>query len=98
VARAAGIKGRYTKSYKQQKQGCFIATAVYGSYEADEVLALRRFRDDILNKSMPGRAAIATYYFISPSIARFIETKPAIKNLIRPLLTKFSKRFPEAQS
>ena len=42
-------------------EGCYIATCVYGSYGAPEVLTLRRFRDEILKKHMLGRMFISPY-------------------------------------
>lgn len=57
--------------------GCFIATAVYGSYDAPAVLTLRRFRDDTLASSVAGRTFIRFYYWISPSLSgRFMYGKP----------------------
>ena len=53
----------------QKKGGCYIATAVYGSYDAPQVLALRRFRDETLATSSPGRALVKVYYAVSPSLA-----------------------------
>ncbi len=47
--------------------GCFIATMAYGSYEANEVLVLRRFRDGFLQKFGLGRAFVRWYYNNSPS-------------------------------
>ena len=39
-------------SYVQtQKRGCYVATAVYGSYDCPEVWTLRRYRDDTLYSS-----------------------------------------------
>jgi hypothetical protein len=35
---------------------CYIATAVYGDYNAPEVIVLRKFRDERLSKSFLGRA------------------------------------------
>ena len=56
--------------------GCYIATAVYGSYDCPEVWTLRRFRDDALDSTWYGRAFINTYYAISPRIVKwFGETK-----------------------
>lgn len=52
------------------KGGCYIATAVYGSYEAPEVLTLRRFRDEQLSATRVGRSFIRTYYRISPALAK----------------------------
>ena len=51
-------------------EGCYIATCVYGSYDAPEVLTLRRFRDEILKKHMLGRAFIRCYYAISPHLVK----------------------------
>src|SRR5205807_2159378 len=39
---------------------CFIATAVCGE-ESVEVDRLRRFRDEVLRRTLPGRAFIAVY-------------------------------------
>jgi hypothetical protein len=46
--------------------GCYVATMVYGSYEADEVWVLRRFRDNFLQRSRAGRTFINWYYSWSP--------------------------------
>ncbi len=55
---------------------CYIATAVYGSYDCPEVWTLRRFRDHILGENWYGRAFIRTYYAISPAaIKLFGETE-----------------------
>ena len=52
-------------------EGCYIATCVYGSYDAPEVLTLRRFRDEILKKHMLGRMFIRCYYAISPYLVKW---------------------------
>ena len=51
-------------------EGCYIATCVYGSYDAPEVLTLRKFRDEILKKHRLGRAFIRCYYAISPHLVK----------------------------
>lgn len=52
------------------KGGCYIATAVYGSYDCPEVWVLRRFRDNMLAQTWFGRLFIKIYYAISPSMVR----------------------------
>lgn len=51
--------------------GCYIATAVYGSYDCPEVWVLRRFRDHSLAKNLLGRLFIKLYYSISPTLVKF---------------------------
>ncbi len=46
--------------------GCYVATAVYGSYDCPQVWTLRRYRDYTLAETWYGRAFIRTYYAISP--------------------------------
>lgn len=59
-------------SYKsRRKSGCYIATAVYGSYDCPPVWTLRRYRDCVLSKTWYGRLFIHTYYAISPTIVRW---------------------------
>ena len=43
------------------KAGCYVATAVYGSYDCPQVWTLRRFRDHTLAASWYGRAFIRAY-------------------------------------
>lgn len=71
--------------------GCYIATMAYGSYEHPQVLELRKFRDEILQKNITGRAFIKAYYFISPKLVRILKNKKIINNLIRKGLNQFIK-------
>lgn len=51
--------------------GCYVATAVYGSYDCPQVWTLRRFRDYTLAETWYGRAFIHMYYAISPTIVKW---------------------------
>lgn len=75
-------------TYKKTKSGCFIATAVYNSYSAPEVMVLREFRDKVLQTNLVGKILIKAYYLLSPPIADFISTKESLKKLIRTLLLR----------
>lgn len=55
---------------ESKKGGCYIATAVYGSYDCPEVWTLRRFRDYSLTKTIQGRLFIKIYYMISPALVK----------------------------
>lgn len=57
-------------SSKQPSKGCYIATAVYGSYDCPEVWILRRFRDSVLESSLIGKIIVRVYYSISPHIVK----------------------------
>lgn len=60
----------FTGGYSHNEGGCYVATCVYGSYDCPQVWTLRRFRDDILARTQPGRLFIRTYYAVSPTIVR----------------------------
>ncbi len=62
---------------------CFIATAVYGTKMAREVISLRRFRDTRLLKNRTGRAFVRWYYKHSPPVADFIRDKKILKAAVR---------------
>lgn len=70
----------------EKKEGCYIATAVYGSYDAPEVLVLRKFRDEVLKQSALGRIFIKTYYVLSPSIAIKMKKMKSVNHIIKKVL------------
>ncbi len=55
----------------QKSGGCYVATAVYGSYDCPEVWTLRRYRDYTLAETWYGRMFIRTYYAISPTLVKW---------------------------
>lgn len=65
---------------------CYVATAVYGSYDAPEVLVLRRFRDVTLRRSASGRAFIRAYYAVSPPLAKRLGRAKVANHMVRALL------------
>lgn len=65
---------KYDTSYaapKESKSACYVATAVYGSYDCPQVWTLRRYRDYTLAETWYGRAFIRTYYAISPTLVKW---------------------------
>lgn len=73
--------------------GCYIATAVYGSYDCPEVWTLRRFRDDVLSKTILGRVFIRLYYSISPVLVRKFGSSEWFKKALKPNLDRIVYRL-----
>lgn len=82
------IKNNFSSS-ASKKEGCYIATAIYGDYNAPEVIILRRFRDEILKKNKIGNFLIEVYYKYSPKIADNMKDKTKLNSFIRLFLDKF---------
>ena len=78
---------------KNYSSGCYVATAVYGSYDCPEVWTLRRFRDYTLDKTIIGRGFIKTYYAISPTIVKVFGNKNWFKAMWKPVLDKMVSRL-----
>jgi YVTN family beta-propeller protein len=84
------LASNYTWSFTTSEESdgsCFIATAVYGSYDDIHVRVLRTFRDQCLLPNAGGAAIVAVYYKYSPSIAVFIREHNALRAPTRWLLT-----------
>lgn len=73
--------------------GCYVATAVYGSYDCPEVWTLRRFRDNTLAETWYGRVFINTYYAISPTLVKWFGNTNWFKNMWKPALDKMVKKL-----
>ncbi len=89
----AAKAGQFDQPTKQGKFGCYIATAVYGSYTCREVMLLRRYRDDCLARRAWGRLLIRVYYKISPVLAKRIAPSSFLGRGIRALLDRKVKRL-----
>lgn len=71
--------------------GCYVATMVYGSYDAPEVMVLRRFRDDKLSHSKAGRAFIRWYYSWSPGFVAKYHHLSWLHAIIKMVLNRLVK-------
>src|SRR5690606_41461624 len=50
------IRSATSTSSSSGSSGCYIATMAYGDYDHPQVMELRKFRDEFLNKSALGRS------------------------------------------
>ena len=82
-----------TPATNTSSSGCYVATAVYGSYDCPQVWTLRRFRDDVLAKSFAGRLFIRTYYAISPTLVKWFGHCNWFRNLWKPTLDRMVARL-----
>ena len=87
-------------------QGCFVATAAFGSPDAAEIQELRAIRDQIVLGTEWGRTDFAhfyeTYARISPMIVGFLERDPRLRALVAQgvgppllLLARLFRHFPD---
>lgn len=84
---------KYNDSYQAptvntSSGGCYVATAVYGSYDCPQVWTLRRYRDYTLAETWYGRAFIRTYYAISPTLVKWFGHTDWFKNMWRGKLDR----------
>ncbi len=86
-----GLQADYSWSFTTQSEEnsggggdgrCFIATATSGSRKAEEVKALKNYRDSVLMTNTLGRAFVKFYYKLSPPIADFIDKHGSLRAVV----------------
>ena len=73
----------FSRATVAASSGCFIATAVYGDYDHENVLIFRKFRDTALLTNPIGRRLVGAYYALSPKLASYIDKDSHIAIFIR---------------
>lgn len=86
---------KLNKAHEKKSGGCYVATAVYGSYDCPQVWTLRRYRDNILAKTWYGRSFIRTYYTISPTLVKLFGHTAWFKKMWRGKLDRMVKKLKE---
>ena len=90
---------KYDTSYSEEKVnlvkkgGCYIATAVYGSYDCPQVWTLRRYRDYALAKTWYGRSFIHIYYLVSPVLVKVFGNNKSFKHFGKKKLDKLVSKL-----
>ncbi len=75
---------------------CFIATAVYGSPGAVEIVVFRAFRDEVLLSTRGGSKLVDLYYRFSPPVASYLTEKEKARTAVRLILVEPLVRFLQA--
>ena len=86
---AARRNSRRSSTSGSSSDGCYIATAVYGSYDCPEVWTLRRFRDEYLKGSVFGRLFVRFYYAVSPGLVRRVGGRDFFRKPVKRVLDQF---------
>ena len=94
-SKAKQIDPSYVRPKKTSSGGCYVATAVYGSYDCPQVWTLRRYRDYTLSETWYGRAFIHTYYAVSPTLVKWFGETEWFKNMWKPKLDRMVKELNE---
>lgn len=76
-------------------KGCYIATMVYGDYNDYNVLILRYYRDNILQKNIFGKKMIKLYYIVSPLLIKILKNNHFVTRIIKNHLDKMTRRIKE---
>ncbi|MEM7828314.1 MAG: CFI-box-CTERM domain-containing protein, partial [Candidatus Aenigmatarchaeota archaeon] len=66
--------------------GCFISALASGSSFEKRLDTLRRFRDEVLKRSLFGNSLVSIYYYLSPYGSRLMQNRKHLKDALRPIL------------
>lgn len=83
--------GRSSSGGSSGSSGCYIATMAYGDYDHPQVMILRQFRDEVLDRSALGKWFIKTYYHYSPKLVERLKNQKTVNIIIRKALNQFIK-------
>ena len=86
---------QYLNKNQSASGGCYVATAIYGSYDCPQVWTLRRYRDYTLAETWYGRTFIDTYYAISPTLVKWFGETEWFRNMWKPKLDRMVKSLNE---
>jgi len=79
---------------------CFVATAVYGDPQHDDVVYLRSFRDNVLNRYLLGRWFVKLYWYVGPILARHVVksalSRQSVRTLIEALVERLQRHYRPA--
>jgi len=92
--RVEGPDGKNDKPAAER--GCYIATAVYGSYDCPQVWTLRRYRDNTLAATWYGRTFIKCYYKISPTLVKWFGKTCWFQKIWKRKLDKMVKKLNDS--
>ena len=90
---------KYEPNYEKPEKsdgGCYVATCMYGSYDCPQVWTLRRYRDQTLAATAPGRAFIRAYYAISPRVVRAFGDKAFFQRFFRSRLDRMVAKLNQS--
>lgn len=79
----------------EKSAGCFIATAVYGTEQAEDVAKLRNFRDRVLRQTWLGSAFILFYETLSPPLANLISKSAIARCVVRNVAVRPAARMAD---
>jgi len=83
------------KDSESTSSACYVATAVYGSYDCPSVWTLRRYRDNILKSTWYGRAFIKVYYAISPTFVKMFGQTLWFNKFLKSKLDRLVKKLQD---
>lgn len=82
------VPGKY-----QREEGCFIATAAYGSPLHYKLDFLRNWRDESLGRTIFGQSLIKLYYILSPPCAKLVSRSNRMRRLVRSIINPFISKL-----
>ncbi len=89
-------KAEFQQAYKllAPPSKCFIATSLLDLSDLETLPRLRRFRDEVLEKSLWGRLAVRTYYRVAPAITLILDHSPStIRYSVAKKLDLYAERL-----
>ncbi len=79
-------KKKYQPTAIQESKQCFIATVIYESQWAFQVIELKKWRDNQLGKGWLGRLFIKFYNKIGPYIAEYVAGRWLLKKILKMII------------